>query len=85
MWFVVFQIIETLLGTKVPSLSDPFKFRYLKALSICIIPSCPQSENRAIYGDSAAWKSLHELPVKNFCVTLLLHHLLKLPFITFFI
>lgn len=64
MWFVVFQIIETLLGTKVPSLSDPFKFRYLKALSICIIPSCPQSENRAIYGDSAAWKSLHELPVK---------------------
>lgn len=43
MWFVVFQIIETLLGTKVPSLSDPFKFRYLKALSICIIPSCPQS------------------------------------------
>lgn len=65
MWFVVFQIIETLLGTKVPSLSDPFKFRYLKALSICIIPSCPQSENRAIYGDSTAWKSLHELPVKK--------------------
>lgn len=77
MWFVVFQIIETLLGTKVPSLSDPFKFRYLKALSICIILSCQQSENRAVYGDSAAWKSLHELPVQILCVTLLLHHLLK--------
>lgn len=31
-------------------------------------------QNRAIYGDSAAWKSLHELPVNTFvllfcCIT----------------
>lgn len=50
MWFVVFQIIETLLGTKVPSLSDPFKFRYLKALSMCIILSCPEREQGSLWG-----------------------------------
>lgn len=50
MWFVVFQIIETLLGTKVPSLSDPFKFRYLKALSICIIAAVHRAEQGNLWG-----------------------------------
>lgn len=39
-------------------------------------------QNRAIDGDSAAWKSLHELPSDYFYVALLLHHLLILSFIT---